>query len=226
MKGKHGPHRTDKTFQSTMLMRRAPSPFAEGEIRLAYHGQLAKDEADLCKKEHAMVMKAFKHVGIGVNDRDQYLKQMEVSAIAHFLANKYNSFKPEHCKRVHILPVLVIEEEDETNEHSGNRRFCAEAPLPSGGTEFVKYSNNTGYWDGDHLDETLLRFTKYSHDVTAGYIMVTDLQGVKKGDQFYLTDPFILCKDIVRFGNTNLGEKFIAKCIESTVGHLKENGWE
>jgi hypothetical protein len=54
---------------------------------------------------------------------------------------------------------------------------------------------------------------------------VTDLQGVQKGDQFYLTDPVILCKDILRFGNTNLGEKFIAKCIESTTGNLSENGW-
>ncbi|KAL3798707.1 hypothetical protein HJC23_004458 [Cyclotella cryptica] len=226
VKRKHGPRRTDKTFESTMLMRRAPSPFAEGEIRLAFHGQLAKHEDDLCKKTHAMVMKSFKHVGVGVNDRDQYLKQMEVSAIAHFLANEYNSFKPSHCKMVHVLPVLVIEEEDETNETSGNRRFCAEAPLPSGGTEFTKYSNNTGYWDGDHLDETLLRFTKYTYEVTSGYIIVTDLQGVQKGNQFYLTDPVILCKDILRFGNTNLGEKFIAKCIESTVGHLKENGWD
>eukprot|EP00956_Cyclotella_meneghiniana_P035022 scaffold110397_cov72-Cyclotella_meneghiniana.AAC.4 len=226
VKGKHGPRRTDKTYEATMLMRRAPSPFAEGEIRLAYHGQLAKTEEELVKKESAMVMKSFKHFGAGVNDRDQYLKQMEVSAIAHFLANQYNSSKPAHCKKVHVLPVLVIEEEDEKNEHTGNRRFCAEAPLPSGGTEFIKYSNNTGYWDGDHLDETLLRFTKYTHDVTGGYIIVTDLQGVQKKDQFYLTDPVILCKDILRFGNTNLGKKFIDKCVESTDGHLRENGWD
>ena len=58
-------HRTGKTFESTMLMRRAPSPFAD-----------------------SMVMKSFKHLGKGVNDRDQYLKQMEVSAIAHFLAKE------------------------------------------------------------------------------------------------------------------------------------------
>ena len=173
-----------------------------------------------------MVMKAFKHVGEGVNDRDKYLKQMEVSAIAHFLANQYNAAKPSNCKNVHVLPVLVIGEEDAKNEHSGNRRFCAEAPLPSGGTGFVKYSNNTGYWDGDNLDETLLRFSKYTYEVNHGYIMVTDLQGVQKGDQFYLTDPVTLCKDILHFGSTNLGGKFINKCIEATVGHLKENGWE
>jgi hypothetical protein len=220
-------HRTGKTFESTMLMRRAPSPFAEGGVRLAYHGQLAKKERDLLKDGHSMVMKSFKHLGKGVNDRDQYLKQMEVSAIAHFLAKEYNksSFKPSHCLGINVLPVIVVEEIDEKNESSGNRRFCTENLLPTGGSEFTKYSNNTGYWDADSLNETLLRFTKYTHDATRGYIIVTDLQGVRKGNTYHLTDPAILCKDVRRFGNTNLGKIFIKKCIDSTHVHLNENGW-
>jgi hypothetical protein len=220
-------HRTDRTFESTMLMRRAPSPFAEGEVRLAYHGQLAKEESDLLKDGPSMVMKSFKYLGKGINDRDQYLKQMEVSAIAHFLAKEYNksSLKPPHCPGINVLPVLVVEEVDEKNESSGNRRFCTENLLPTGGSEFTKYSNNTGYWDADSLSETLLRFTKYTHDATHGYIIVTDLQGVCKGNTYHLTDPVILCKDLLRFGNTNLGETFIKKCINSTHAHLTENGW-
>ena len=218
-------HRTDKTFESTMLMRRAPSPFAEGEIRLTYHGQIAQKEAELTGS--SMVMKSFKHVGKGVNDRDQYLKQMEVSAIAHFLASEYNksSSKPPHCRNINVLPVLVVEEVEETNESSGNRRFCAEYLLPTGEIEFTKFSSNTGYWDEDTIDETLLRFTKYTHDVTDGYIIVTDLQGVREGNTYHLTDPVILCKDILRFGNTNLGENFIKKCLDSTISHLDERCW-
>jgi len=221
------PHRTDKTFESTMFMRRAPSPFAEGEIRLAFHGQLAKEKRLLDLDGSSMVMKSFKHIGEGVNDREQYLKQMEVSAIAHFLAKEYNksSHKPPHCLGINVLPVIVVEEVDEKNESSGNRRFCAENLLPTGGSEFTKFSNNTGYWDDDGLDETLLRFTKFTHDITAGFIIVTDLQGVRKGNTYHLTDPVILCKDVMRFGNTNLGKEFIKKCINSTNGHLKENGW-
>lgn len=221
------PHRTDKTFESTMFMRRAPSPFAEGEIRLAFHGKLAKEQSLLDLDGSSMVMKSFKHIGEGVNDREQYLKQMEVSAIAHFLAKEYNksSHKPPHCLGINVLPVIVVEEVDEKNESSGNRRFCAENLLPTGGSEFTKYSNNTGYWDDEGLDETLLRFTKFTHDITAGFIIVTDLQGVRKGNTYHLTDPVILCKDVMRFGNTNLGKEFIKKCINSTNGHLKENGW-
>lgn len=79
--------RTDKTMESTMSMRCASDPFAEGEIRIAFHGQLSRTVEDLDLEKNEMVMKAFKHVGRGLNDRQQYLKQMEVSNIAHFLAN-------------------------------------------------------------------------------------------------------------------------------------------
>lgn len=152
---------------------------------------------------------------------------MEVSAIAHFLAKEYNksSFKPSHCLGINMLPVMVVEEVDEKNESSRNRRLCTEHLLPTNGAEFTKFSNSTGYWDEESLDETLLRFTKFTHDATKGYIMVTDLQGVHKGNTYHLTDPVILCKDILRFGNTNLGEKFIKKCYDSTREHMKENGW-
>lgn len=220
--------RTDKTDQSTMFMRRAADPFAEGEIRIAFHGQLSRDVKDLERKKSEMVMKSFKHVGKGLNDRQQYLKQMEVSNIAHFLASEYNksSFRPAHCGHINVLQVCVAEEEDEFNEARGDRRFCVEEPLPtSGASSFVKYSNNTGYWNDEELNETLLRFTDFTFVATNGYLIVTDLQGVRKGNDFFLTDPVILCEDVLRFGHTNLGEKFMKKCIDSTRAILSENGW-
>ncbi len=124
-----------------------------------------------------------------------------------------------------MLFVIVVEEVTKENKSSGNRRFCTEYHLPTDGSAFTKYSNNTGYWDADSLNKTLLHFTKYTYKATDGYIIVTDLQGVCKGETYHLTDPVILCKDILRFGTTSLGEKFIKKCIDSTEEHLKENEW-
>lgn len=219
--------KTDKTNETKMFMRRAPEPFAEGEIRIAYHGQLARQKRDLDDPEKsAVVLKSFKHHGIGVNDRRQYLKQMEISNIAHFLAKKYNDSedRPHHCARIKVLRNCVVEEDDDSKEAHGTRRFCVEDPLPEDAS-FVKFSNNTGHWDEDHLDETLLRFTQFTYKATDGYLMVTDLQGAKQDGAFILTDPVILCTDILRFGSTNLGEKFMKKCIDSTRVYLKENGW-
>lgn len=211
-----------------MFMRRASEPFAEGEIRIAYHGQLARQKKGLEDPDKSsFVLKSFKHHGEGVNDRSQYLKQIEVSSIAYFLAQEYNksSDRPSRCAKIGVLKACVVEEEDELNERHGSRRFCVEEPLPEE-TPFVKFSNNTGHWDEDHLDETLLRFTDFTYKATAGYLMVTDLQGVKKRNGDYvLTDPVILCTDVLRFGNTNLGGDFMKKCISSTRALLAEHGW-
>lgn len=218
-------HATDKTSVMTMYMRRAPHPFAEGEIRLAYYGQLSRSRDVLDKAESAMVMKSFKHVGPRLNDRTQYLKQMEVSNIAFFLANEYNRKVALRAGlgQVRFLQVCVAEEAATDKEESGNRRFCAEQLLPPGA--FTKFSNNTGYWNEDHMDETLLRFCVFSYEITEGYLMLTDLQGVKDGQEFVLTDPAILCKDILRFGNTNLGEKVMKKCLDSTLAYMSEKGY-
>ena len=55
--------------------------------------------------------------------------------------------------------------------------------------------------------------------------MVTDLQGVKHGNTFTLTDPVILCRDFLRFGDSNLGPLFMQKCLEATRALMHENGW-
>lgn len=172
-----------------------------------------------------MGMKSFKHVGKDIHDREQYLKQMEVSNIAHFLAKQYNwsKEKPSNCAKVQFLPVCLVEEVSSTRELLGEWRLYAEPPLPTG--RFSKFNDSTGYWAEDKLDESLSSFTEYRHRVTKCYQMIKDLQGVKHGGKFCLMDTVILFKDIIRFGNTNLGEKFMSKCLNTTCSHLKEKGW-
>jgi hypothetical protein len=93
--------------------------------------------------------------------------------------------------------------------------------------DYVRFSNNLGYWywDEEILDESLLRFTKWTHTITDGYLVVTDLQGIKKESSFTLSDPAILCIDHLPFGGTNLGPKGINKCMKSTTSLLAERDW-
>ena len=58
--------------------------------------------------------------------------------------------------------------------------------------------------------KTRTAFSHFSYDVTDGYLLVCDLQGVsttdKNGkDTLLLTDPAIHCAKHLRFGKTNLG---------------------
>ena len=40
-----------------------------------------------------------------------------------------------------------------------------------------------------------------------------DIQGVKSGSKLILTDPAIHCKNVLKFGNTNLGVRGIKKFL-------------
>ena len=152
---------------------------------------------------------------------------METSSIAAFLAQKYNEspLRPKHCATIEFLQVCVVEEEATGREDSGERRFCAESLLDTKKYPFTRFSNNLGYWDEEILNESLLRFTKWTHTITDGYLVVTDLQGIKKENSFTLSDPAILCTDHLRFGGTNLGPKGINKCMKSTTSLLAERDW-
>ena len=82
--------------------------------------------------------------------------------------------------------------------------------------QFTKYCNNTGFWDEGVFDPTLAAFVKWAYEITGGYLIVADLQGVKCPHHgFLLTDPVVLCTDVTRFGSTNLGVRFMNRVIET-----------
>ena len=74
-----------------------------------------------------------------------------------------------------------------------------------------KYNNNHGLVisnptpDGtDH--DVIQAFSHWTHYVTDGQMVVVDCQGVfnKSKNAFLLTDPALHCKDVTRFGGTNV----------------------
>jgi Alpha-kinase family len=219
---RRGKSESTTTEEKTMLMRRAKDPFAQGEMRLAYYGKLGVDEDSLDSSKGDKVLKSFKRKGKITSSRKNYLAQMEVSTISQFLAQECNkTCRPAHCPEIRFLSVVVVETDDGSEE-----RYCAEDLLPGAATGFTKFSNNTGYWNEDEINQSLLLFTRFTYEKSHQFLMVTDLQGVRQGNEFILTDPAILCKDSTRFGGTNLGGKMIDKCMQSTEAMLDEYGWD
>ena len=208
-----------------MAMKRSEHPFAEGASRVAFVAQVSKNSKSLSLPASQVVAKAFRYVGGDRNHRKHYIKEMESSAVAEFLANLYNvsEHRPGHCATIKYLRARVVEHVNASNNNDEDKctRYVIESPLQQG--RFTKFGNNAGIWS--EVDETLLRFSVFTHFVTDGYMMVTDLQGVKNRNEFELTDPVILCRDVLRFGEANLGADFIAKCLHSTKALMAENGW-
>jgi tetratricopeptide (TPR) repeat protein len=204
-----------RAIASTDKVRIAPQPFAGGACRLVYHGQVQAGG-----NTKAMVFKEFKQEGAGVHDA--FNNQVEVSTVAAFLAGIYNHSRARFAGDLPIEFLSARMVEVQQGEGRGKRRYCMEAKLPGG--QYTKWSNNTGFWNHTSTTEeckTLARFSRYTYAVTHGHIMVVDLQGVLaaadggKERRFVLTDPVILCKDLGRFGNTNMGPGFFKRCLDS-----------
>jgi len=133
-----------------------------------------------------------------------------VSSVAAFLADKF-SVDQKSGKKVRFLESHVA-----VPQH-GAKPFNLEDALPA--SEFRRFSNNIGWWEPD-ADEVLMRFMRWTHDVTEGHMMVADLQGVRTTDGFTLTDPCILCADVTRFGSGNLGPRALQRCATSLAARL------
>jgi|AntAceMinimDraft_12_1070368.scaffolds.fasta_scaffold12380_3 hypothetical protein len=222
---------TDDKTEEEIWIKVAPNPFAEGNLRIAYHGQLKTLDG-----WRPVVFKEFKRSGRAHNTLHEYLKQIEVSAIAGFLAKLWRRKKGTFfALPLSVLPSRVVRVDQSLPCPGGvsidsTRYYCMEDVLPLEG--FKKWSNNTGYWNDDehhapHVQQ-LAAFSAWTSDVTKGYLMVTDIQGsviTNGGDEskahIVLTDPVILCDDVLRFGSTNMGPYFRKRCLDTARTHAK-----
>ena len=83
--------------------------------------------------------------------------------------------------------------------------YNVETLIPEYKNGFVKWNNNTGRVSRKVYSPLLDAFSHWTYDVTNGFLLIVDIQGVERDDCFILTDPAINCVE-QRFGGTNIGE--------------------
>jgi len=174
----------------TTVMKWDPRAFGKGSVRWAFYGEL-KDGADF----QPYVVKRLQG---SHHTKASYMQGIEESMIARFLAEQYAHRRKPGRKAIRYLPAEVLEIQQTPCEY-----LFGEPQLPD--LEFKKWANNASDWDLNHLDPSLLEFSKFTYDATEGYLMVADLQGVDTGAEFILTDPVVLCRNIRKYQPTNLG---------------------
>jgi hypothetical protein len=175
-------------------------------MKYAYHGWQFVDG-----KRYNVVLKKYK------DDQTQkdtvydfmlctYLRESEFCNISSVLANEFNKIT-KHKWTVKFLDSKVIC----VNNDRHNRSDCYLLEPYIDFKYFVKFTNNSGWYDEDHdLIDLMTAFSHWTYDVTNEYLMIVDLQGIvcKDTSEIILTDPAIHCqKHITRFGVTNLGKK-------------------
>ena len=222
----------------------APNPFSKGSIRLAYYGKIfySTSNKDDDNSSTAMFPEIFDDVvfkeiilppKMAELDRHRYVCDLEVQTVAAKLAIEFNgrlartSQNPSIKTKFLMTKVVRIFKGDET---TSPRYLASEQRFRGKSSNLIKYTNNTDFvLDSKSLDENgqkrlevAVAFSHFTHDVTDGYLLVCDLQGIpsidgKGKETLLLTDPAIHCSKHLRFGKTNLSTAGISKFFSKHV---------
>jgi hypothetical protein len=185
-------------YSNSFSFKIASQPFSAGVEKCAYFA--------LDTQDNPMVIKEYHCVG-KTNPFEKYLEAVEVSTVAYFLSEEFNSFtKQEKIHKVNFLNVSLLRT-GTVELHT--RYYTIEPRLQNSG--YKRFNANTGIIT--ELHHTLEAFAHFTYEYTNGYLVVCDLQGVELDGEFLLTDPAIHCVDPLRFGRTNFGKEGIKQCF-------------
>ena len=134
--------------------------------------------------------------------RDVVFDDVRMQMTAKHWGNYFNLKHPP--KQVDFIQCFVLELPD----RPGSPVFCCERLIPG---EYIKYNNNSGYIDEDHLRSTPQAFSHFTFNESKGAEMVVDVQGV--GDLY--TDPQFHTADGKEYGEGNLGHRGMAQFLST-----------
>eukprot|EP00825_Cyclidium_porcatum_P036758 TRINITY_DN3946_c0_g1_i1.p1 TRINITY_DN3946_c0_g1~~TRINITY_DN3946_c0_g1_i1.p1 ORF type:complete len:575 (-),score=85.89 TRINITY_DN3946_c0_g1_i1:473-2197(-) len=175
-------------------------PFSQGAMRYAFY---AHDK----KIDQKIVAKLPKQIGEGYSI-DEMKKDIQAIFICQHIVNEFNE------KIVHIVPdtrlllnfvhSFIYELIDERVNRF--KYFYGENFIEG---QYQKYNNNAGWFNSTVTESSLISqaFSHFSWQLTQGYLMIVDLQGVSG----LLTDPQIHCLNYTKFGKGNNGYEGIMK---------------
>ncbi|GAX82885.1 hypothetical protein CEUSTIGMA_g10311.t1 [Chlamydomonas eustigma] len=187
-----------------VLVRVESKPFAAGAMRECYAMKKLSTFGGAVfhdwKKAQNCVAKLYKKP---VKKR-VYFGDVLVQMDAKFLGEQYNKTQPP--KKVDVLQCALLQFCDRPNQPV----FCVEQLIEG---DYVKYNSNSGFVMGDNdvHRHTPQAFSHYTFELTHGYKMCVDIQGV--GDIY--TDPQIHTLDGEGYGDGNLGLRGMALFFRS-----------
>ena len=179
----------------------ASSPFANGALRYATAAILEIDGS-----QRQVVLKESLFVEDKYNTENHIKTSIESQIIACFLAKEFKKISPSQ-KSLRFLDIGYLKDKDTGALYSVEEYFPG---------KFIKWSSNAGFINEDEYSATLDCFAHWSYQVTDQFLVVMDIQGCARSNEYVLTDPAITCPDdMERFGSTNLGKKGLTKFFES-----------
>lgn len=181
-------------------MKIAPFPFAQGAMRAAHYAQFL-DTAS------AGVVKEVLYVKDSMRTKERYEATLQCHRIGKCLALEFNRQKPSDCPSIEFCDANILW----MSGRPGQPFMAMETSVPGA---FEKYNANNGHVGKNPSPagtnhEAVQAFSHWTYQVSRGNLLLVDCQGGydRASNRFVLTDPAVHCKDLSRFGGTNMGTK-------------------
>ncbi len=188
----------------------AQFPFAKGEMRAAYYGQVHNGSTVT-----GIILKESLALSANQLTKPKYEAFLSCHRAAKVLATEFNRIKPADCPRIDFCEACIIQ----FMRRKGQPYMIQESQIPD---TFEKYNNNSGYCapnptlNGTRHD-AVQAFSHWTYAKTREKMMVVDCQGGYNAasKRFNLTDPAIHFTDVTQFGGTNMGTSGMKKFFET-----------
>ena len=181
--------------QITSQITIAEQPFAEGAMRYAFL-MLDKELG-----EH-YVVKVPKNVQPASYNLEEMKNDIEAMFVCSHIVSEFNERLIAYVESRYLVEFVHSFLYEILDESAPYKYYYGENFIKG---RYEKYNNNAGWTNGAGQDanQSLIAqaLSHYSWQLTQGYLMIVDLQGVGN----ILTDPQIHCLDKARFGKGNLG---------------------
>jgi hypothetical protein len=169
-------------------------PFSSGAMRYAFY---MKD----ITLDQKLVSKIPKTLNKRYHTLENLKRELEAITLCNHMAYDFNNrivgSVPNTKLLLNFIHCYIYEILDEGHPY---KYYSVENYIEG---NYVKYNNNAGWIAQNVTDQTLIAqaFSHYSWQITRGYLMVVDLQGVGG----HLTDPQLHCLNPKKFGDGNFG---------------------
>lgn len=195
-------------------VQRRRRPNMRGGMRLVY-GFNDGRMTDQCSQGW-MVAKLSRFSDPSLNDLQVVETHAKSTAVARYFAALFEEkarLVAATVPTLEFLPCFVYTVENPTALPEGEpEAFTAERYLPGA---FVKYNSNSGYVSQEALlhHDAVQAFLHFSFVSSGGRLAVTDLQGVARDSELFLTDPQVVTAAGGGFGPGDLGVRGLRACL-------------
>lgn len=198
---------TREWHESETLCKMEDEAFGEGAMRRCYRvkklSQSVRSAFVKLDWRHCpnYVAKEYKDEDIR-SRRDVVFDDVRMQMTAKHWGMQFNAKHPP--KQVDFIQCFVLE----LPQRPGSPVFCCERLIAG---DYIKYNNNSGFVDDEHLRSTPQAFSHFTFHESEGREMVVDVQGV--GDLY--TDPQFHTHDGEEYGEGNLGPRGMASFLST-----------